>query len=183
MLLKKIFLFIFIGFFSMTSLAAHKEKDQAEILNVVDSFAVFADNSAFEYLGQLFTDKVTIDYTSAFGGEPTTTSNVNLMQQWAGLLPGFDLTRHAISNIKVNISGQQATVTSDITASHYLGDKGFWQISGSYRFDLVNVDGHWQISQLTLLAKSETGNRDVLAEAGKLAAQRLNQKLERKINY
>ena len=64
------------------------------------------------------------------------------MTQWASSLPGFDRTRHEISNIETKVKGNKATATADVTANHYL-DEMFWQIAGSYEYGLVKEDGQW----------------------------------------
>ncbi len=44
------------------------------------------------------------------------------MTQWASSLPGFDRTRHEISNIETVVKGNEATATADVTANHYLNE-------------------------------------------------------------
>lgn len=160
-----------------------KERDEAQIRTTIESFAAFADQSAFEYLGQLFHKEVTVDYTSLFGGTAAQTNNIDLMKQWAGLLPGFDVTRHDLSNITVSINEDKAIVKADITASHYLGETGFWQISGVYNYQLININNHWKITHLTLLVDNEKGDRTILAKAGKLAEERLAEKNLTRVKY
>ena len=160
-------------------LSSNQTRDQ--ITRNIKSFASFADQSAFEYLGALFNQQVTVDYTSAFGGEPAVVDRVTLMKQWADLLPGFDLTYHDISNIKVKISGLDARATADITASHYLTEtnaeddvtQDFWQINGYYIFKLKRVEEQWLIESLTLKRTNENGSREVLAKAAALAPKKL----------
>ncbi|NEP80965.1 MAG: hypothetical protein F6K39_24075 [Okeania sp. SIO3B3] len=86
------------------------------------------------------------------------------MTQWANSLPGFERTRHQISNIKTIVNGDRATATADVVANHYL-DKMFWQITGSYKYNVVKEEGEWKISQMTFLAKSEKGDRQIINEA------------------
>lgn len=160
----------------MSAFASANESDKAQIESVIESFSAFADRGAFDYLGRLMTDEVTVDYTSLFGGEPATVSNVELMRQWAGLLPGFDVTRHDLSNIRVNIKGDKATATSDITASHYLGKDGlgkdgFWRITGDYLFHLEKSAVGWQIRSVKLNFKEEKGDRSLLEKAMARAEQ------------
>lgn len=81
-----------------------------------------------------------------------------LMTQWASSLPGFDRTRHEISNIETEVKGNTATATADVVANHYLNEM-FWQIAGSYEYGLVKEDGQWAI------AESEQGSRDIINKA------------------
>ncbi|MGD1918391.1 MAG: nuclear transport factor 2 family protein [Pleurocapsa sp.] len=138
--------------------------DEAAIQTIVESVANLADKSNFESLEKLYAEEVEVDYTSAFGGEAELKSPQGLMTQWASSLPGFDRTRHEISNIETEVKGNQATATADVTANHYLNDM-FWQISGSYEYGLVKEDGQWAIEKMTFIAESEQGDRDIINKA------------------
>ena len=138
--------------------------DEAAIETIVESVASFADRSDFESLEKLYAEEVEVDYTSAFGGEVELKSPQGLMTQWASSLPGFDRTRHQISNIETEVEGNKATATADVTANHYL-DEMFWQIAGSYEYGLVKEDGQWMIDKMTFIAESEKGSRDIINKA------------------
>ncbi|MBX9695891.1 MAG: nuclear transport factor 2 family protein, partial [Cyanobacteria bacterium] len=51
----------------------------AQIKNVVQSVAVYADTRRFRELKSFFSPQVNVDYTSAFGGSPETVSSDELM--------------------------------------------------------------------------------------------------------
>ncbi|MFM2311721.1 MAG: hypothetical protein RLZZ04_997 [Cyanobacteriota bacterium] len=136
----------------------------AAINTIVESVANLADRENFESLEKLYANEVQVDYTSAFGGEVELKSPQALMTQWASSLPGFDRTRHEISNIKTEVKGSQATATADVVANHYL-NKMFWQIAGSYEYGLVKEDGEWVIDKMTFIAESEKGSRDIINKA------------------
>ena len=138
--------------------------DEAAIETIVESVANLADRGNFESLEKLYAQEVEVDYTSAFGGEVELKSPQALMTQWASSLPGFDRTRHEISNIETEVKGNKATATADVTADHYL-DNMFWQIAGSYEYGLVKEDGQWTIDKMTFIAESEQGSRDIINQA------------------
>ncbi len=138
--------------------------DEAAIKTIVESVATLADKGNFESLEKLYAEEVEVDYTSAFGGEVELKSPQALMTQWASSLPGFDRTRHEISNIETVINGNTATATADVVADHYL-DEMFWQIAGNYEYGLVKEDGQWTVNQMTFIAESEQGSRDIINEA------------------
>jgi ketosteroid isomerase-like protein len=143
--------------------------DQAAIKTIVESVATLADRENFESLEKLYADEVRVDYTSAFGGEVELKSPQALMTQWASSLPGFDRTRHEISNIETEVKGNTATATADVVANHYL-DKMFWQIAGSYEYGLVKEDGEWAIAKMTFIAESEQGSRNIINQAAQQAS-------------
>ncbi len=138
--------------------------DEAAINTIVESVATLADRGDFESLEKLYSQEVEVDYTSAFGGEVELKSPQALMTQWANVLPGFDRTRHKISNIETIIKGNQANASADVIANHYLKDN-FWQISGSYEYSLIKEDGQWVIEKMTFIAASEEGNRELINQA------------------
>lgn len=168
----------------MNSQALHKiSQDEARIRSTIHSFSALADQGAFEYLGRLFAPVVSVDYTSLFGGEVKQTPREVLMQRWESFLPGFDTTYHELRDLKVELTEHGATVNVDFTASHWLGDEGFWEISGEYEFTLeiasptdtadstLNAPNQWQITGVKAIGKRESGSRDVLGEVAKFAEQ------------
>lgn len=138
--------------------------DKAAIHTIIHSVSTLADRGDFESLEKLFAEAVKVDYTSAFGGESELKSPQALMTQWASLLPGFDRTHHQLSNIEIQIKGNSATATADVSADHYLNEM-FWQIAGSYEYGFVKKDGQWTIDKMTFIAESEEGSRDIIAQA------------------
>ena len=138
--------------------------DVAAIKTVVESVAVLADCGNFEALEQLYADEVLVDYTSLSGGEPELKSPQALMSEWAGVLPGFERTRHAISNIEVNVTGSRATATADVIADHYVAGL-YWQVAGDYRYELVRMGERWRIVAATFNLSDELGTREVFGPA------------------
>ncbi|WP_245907199.1 nuclear transport factor 2 family protein [Photobacterium sanctipauli] len=167
----------------MTVNAQTLTRDEAQIRSALNSFSAMADQGAYEYLGRLFSPELTVDYTSLFGGEPQKVSRQDLMKQWAGFLPGFDTTYHELSNMQVVVNGSSVSAKVDITASHWLGDDGFWAVTGEYAFLMAKVEGHWHITSVTLKANSEDGSRDILAQAPRFAEQKLKAKEARKNSF
>ncbi|MEM8981463.1 MAG: nuclear transport factor 2 family protein [Pseudomonadota bacterium] len=144
--------------------------DTAAIKTIVESVAILADRHDFEALETLFADEIHVDYTSLVGGEPVVQSPQGLMTEWAGVLPGFDRTRHAISNIRVELDGERAVATADVTADHYVADLA-WQVEGQYRYELVRSAGQWRITATAFRLLAEAGTRDVFSIATKNAAE------------
>ncbi len=147
--------------------------DIAMIKTTLEAMAVLADQNRYVALEEVFTDKVTVDYTSLFGGTVAPIAVKELMTQWASFLPGFEVTRHNLSNIMVTAGETSAIASADIRAEHYV-EGLFWEITGTYDYKLIKDNGTWKIAGLTLNFKKETGTRDVLALAGKRASQHPN---------
>ncbi len=148
----------------LTSAAGATPADQAEIATRVEAVAVLVDLHAFAPLERLFADELRLDYTSLFGGEPETLAASELMARWAGLAPGFDATRHAISDIRVDINGDEARAGAAVVGTHWL-DGDTWVVSGRYAYEFARRDGEWRITAMTLIATEETGDRALVERA------------------
>lgn len=156
--------------FDASAAAVADPRGTAAITNIVESVAVLADNRNFTALEQLFADEVMVDYTSLQGGDPELKSPQTLMTEWAGLLPGFDLTRHNVSNVQVAISHPRAVATAEVVADHYAGDL-HWQVSGNYRYELAKSGDQWHITAVTFDRTGEAGTRDIFEIAAEKAAR------------
>ena len=155
---------------TVNSVVAYAEApDVAAIKTIVESVAVLADSGNFETLEQLYADEIRVDYTSLAGGEPELKSPQALMSEWAGVLPGFDRTRHDISNVVVSVTGARAVATADVIADHYVAEL-HWQVAGDYRYELVNAGDGWRITAATFNLRDEKGTRDVFGPATENAA-------------
>ncbi len=163
------------GLFIMTLLSVSSamadvgQPDVAAVKTVVESVAILADSGNFEALEKLYADEILVDYTSLAGGEPELKSPTTLMTEWAGVLPGFDRTRHEITNIDVTVTGRRAVATADVIADHYVADL-HWQVTGEYRYDLVNSGEGWRIVSAAFNLQGEKGTRDVFGPATANAA-------------
>ena len=143
----------------------------AAIRTIVQSVAVLADRGAFEALEALYADEIEMDYTSLSGGEVERKSRRGLMNEWAGVLPGFDRTHHQIANVEVAVRGDRATATADVTANHWVAGL-HWQVRGDYAFGLQLDDGEWRITRHAFHLQDEAGTRDVFGPASENAALR-----------
>lgn len=162
-------LLVFILSFSSVK-ADDSAKDEAAIKTIVESVGSLADRGNFEALEKLYAPEIEVDYTSLAGGEVEMKSPKSLMTQWASMLPGFDRTRHEISNILVNINGKTAIATADFVADHYV-EKLFWQVKGDYLYRFTKENGQWLIAAHKLNLREETGTRDVFGLASEKARQ------------
>ena len=123
----------------------------------------------YEALETLYADEVLVDYTSLAGGEVELKSGRALMTQWASVLPGFERTRHQLSNLQVDLRGNSASATADVLADHYVNDL-FWQVSGNYEYRFERILGEWKITSHRFNLESEQGTRDVFGPAVENAA-------------
>ena len=139
-------------------------KDRIAITDVVDSVGTLADLGQYDRLQQLFTDEVTVDYTSLFSGEVQNISSEQLMTQWQSTLPGFDATQHMITNHRITVDGDEATAMAYVRATHKLGDQ-MWVVGGYYVDELVRTDEGWKLQAIQYNALYEEGDRSLVEQA------------------
>ena len=138
--------------------------DEAAVKTIVESVATLADTRNFEALEKLYANETTIDYSSLNGAPAEVRSPQALMTEWASVLPGFDRTRHDLSNVKAAIDGNRATATASVSAGHWI-DGAYWRVDGRYEYRLAKEAGEWAITYMALLVENETGSRDVFGPA------------------
>ena len=143
--------------------------DQTGITRTLTDIAAGADRHDWDRVRAAFAETVTTDYSSLWGGQPVTQSADELVAGWAGFLPGFDSTHHMVTNHTItSASGTGATADADFTATHRLDD-GLWVLGGRYTYALEKNGDRWVVTSLTMTALWETGDRNLVAEAGQRA--------------
>jgi SnoaL-like domain len=95
-----------------TDLAPVGDIDTAKVMSTVSSIPLAVDLAAYDLAEQAFALSIMIDYTSLWGGEPATMTPAELMTAWRGIVPGFDATWHALSDVQATVTGDTATATA-----------------------------------------------------------------------
>jgi hypothetical protein len=140
--------------------------DRIEIADCIGAFAVHVDHRQWNALLALFAPQVAVDYTSLFGGEPSTLSREQLIGNWRQLLPGFTQTTHVIGCPTIAVSGETARAAASVVAWHFIKEPALkgndhWLVGGCYEFRFTKLDGSWRISGLTLARAWAEGNLDL----------------------
>lgn len=138
--------------------------DEAAVKTIVESVATLADRHEFDALESLYADEFVLDYSSLSGAPAELKSPSVLMTEWASVLPGFDLTRHTLSDVDAQIDGDRATASADVSASHWIED-AYWQVDGHYDYALERQDDGWKITSMTFTLENEIGSRHVFGPA------------------
>ena len=141
----------------------------AAIRTTVESVGTLVDRGEFDALSRLYADELTLDYSSLNGQPAAKITPSALMAQWASVLPGFDRTRHALSDVDVSLDGITAAAHACVVASHWVG-ADFWQVAGHYDYALAKKENGWVITSMTFTLESEKGSRDVFGPAIEAAA-------------
>jgi SnoaL-like domain len=126
------------------------------------------DGRRWTALPPLFTDPITTDYTSLFGGDIQRQSREQLIEGWRQLLTPLDATQHLLGPIAVRADGARAVAECHVRGYHMSTKApggGEWMVAGHYIFEMEARDDTWRVSSLTLQTFYQTGNRDLLRQA------------------
>lgn len=143
--------------------------DQARARAIVAGLTALVDLQDWERLEELFSERLTLDYTSLWGGESREVGRNDLLQQWKALLPGFDATWHQLGEASVGIDDDTANLSAPVRGTHIL-DNQAWVVEGRYDVVLDRSDESWRIRSLTYVNEQESGDRALTEEAKSRAA-------------
>lgn len=149
----------------------HPAAETARVVTLVSSITLAADLLDFEPARRALAPLVRVDYSSLWGGEAVDLTPDALLNGWRGLLPGFDATRHLLSDVEAAVDGDSATATARVDATHWL-DGATWRVIGTYAWTLTKRDGRWAVTAMTFGLTGEEGDRSLVARAGERAAAR-----------
>ena len=144
-------------------------EDRFAIRETLYGYARGADTRDWDLFRDCFLDEVEIDLSS-WNGAP---ASVCTRDEWVANvrqgLSGFDATQHLTANHLIEVEGNEARCTSDVQASHRLGDQRV-VLGGWYDTSLRRTEGGWKIRSSTLHVTWREGSEALFAEA----AQRLD---------
>jgi hypothetical protein len=140
------------------------EPEAARVISVVSSIPLAVDLANYALAQSAFAPKIVIDYTSLWGGTPSTMTPAELMAAWRGIVPGFDATWHELSDVRARVSGGTATATAAVDGRHWIGG-ALWRPIGTYEWDLAKLDGQWKVTRMVFRMTREVGDRALAAQA------------------
>jgi hypothetical protein len=145
----------------MSSQLLSQISDQLEITDVLNRYSRALDGRDWALLESVFTPDAVVEY-GEYGS--TNIGPVEVGEHCAGGLEGLDCNQHLLSNIAVEINGDEATSRCYLHAQHvFAGAPGgdFYFLGGGYEDDLVRTDDGWRIKHRRLTVLWADGNPDV----------------------
>ena len=138
--------------------------EAARIVTTIDLLASLVDRGDFAALAGILADDVALDYTSLWGGAPTSLARDEVLAAWSGLLPGFDATRHVFGDYEIQHVADGAVVSGAGIATQWLNGET-WTVAGDYVWRLTQdgIDG--RVSGIALHLVDEAGSRDLVTQA------------------
>lgn len=158
------------------SAVAAEISDERQVLNAINNVGYYADQGDWDQVAAQFHPEGTVlDYTS-YGNASAGTSAAlptllpsEIVGAWQTVLPGYDRTHHLMGTESVQISGDTATTTANIYATHILENEGedIWVFIGDYQHELARTDEGWKITFMRANLRAQLGNENlpVLATA------------------
>jgi hypothetical protein len=150
--------------------------DKLAVAETVYRYATGVDRRDWALYRSLFTDTVTIDFSSF---SPDLPPRLMSADDWvAGLVPlftGLAATQHSMTNPLATVDGDAATITMYMQAHHVHDpdDPASWYTVGGYYDDtLVRVDSRWLLTSVRLTVTWRAGDPAIM-ELARAAGNRL----------
>jgi hypothetical protein len=131
--------------------------DRDELVELVARYASVADTRDFDVLpSTVFTDPVTLDFESLRGRPAATMPLSQLLAGFKTSFASFTATNHAITNHRITVDGDRATIRAHVRAEHWLPselvDSGpnCWLVVGFYDDDAVRTPDGWRLAKVKL---------------------------------
>ena len=154
---------------------------------LIDNYNAYAeglDSKNWPMVRACFADEVMIDYgsISAATGDPDVPRRAeDWMKHLKGVINGFDITRHCITNHRVTLSEQQVVCRAYLSADHVIfanlelpvvGEQEVVTVVGEYTNAYTRIDGQWKICKSELAVHWSAGNVALFATAMERAISR-----------
>lgn len=131
--------------------------DRDELVELLSRYADIADLKEYTELpGLVFTDPVTLDFSSVTGLPPMTTPLAGYLEILRASFAPFVATHHAITGHVVDVQGDRATIHAHVRAEHWLpaelaGDgPDRWLVVGFYDNEAVRTPDGWRLTSVKL---------------------------------
>jgi hypothetical protein len=140
------------------------------LIDNYNNYAEGLDSKNWPMVRACFADEVLIDYgtLSAASGAPDVPRRADdWMAYLQGVINGFDITRHCITNHRVVIADTEVSCRAYLSADHVIfpdpemaivGDQDVVTVVGEYTNYYRQIDGAWKICKSGLVVNYSRGN-------------------------
>ncbi len=145
--------------------------DNRSIIGVITAIFEGADERDWQKVQRSMADEVLLDYTSMNGNSPSITSSAEIIEAWKGFLPGFESTRHQVSDFQIRRQGENLVkVHFSGKAEHVIGTER-WTVEGTYDVEEIRSANDWKITKFKFNLQNQTGNTALPQQAARRAAE------------
>jgi SnoaL-like domain len=161
-------------------------KTRAALVDNFNNYACGVDSKDWQRVRNCFADRVSLDYASVghvTPGDGQTISSDEWIEVLQGVINGFDLTRHSITNHRFHIEDDILRCQAYFCADHIIfadsesrqvGAEDCVTVVGEYCNQYQYREAQWKICHSQLLMNYTTGNVGLFERA----QERLSQGLE-----
>jgi hypothetical protein len=154
------------------------------LIDNYNNYAKGLDSKDWPLVRACFDDEVFIDYgsLSAPSGDPAVPRRADeWMGYLQGVINGFDITRHTITNHRCTISASGVSCSAYLTADHVVfpnpdlpivGDQDVVTVVGEYTNHYTQIDGDWRICRSELAVHWSSGNIELFTKATERARKK-----------
>jgi len=147
------------------------------LIDNYNNYAEGLDSKNWSLVRACFADEVLIDYgsISAPTGDPKVPRRADdWLKILQGVINGFDITRHTITNHRVKSSDAGVSCTAYLTADHVIfpnpempivGPQDVVTVVGEYTNHYAQVEGVWKICKSELVVNWSHGNMALFTAA------------------
>jgi hypothetical protein len=147
--------------------------DREELVELLARYASIADTRDFDELPKtVFTDRVLVDFESVGSGPASEVERDAFMQQLRAFFADWQATHHSITNHRVRVDGDTASIRAHIHAQHWLPPEkapqlhNRWLVVGFYDNEAVRTPDGWRLSKVRLtMTYEERPDAPVAVEA------------------
>ncbi|GLY99416.1 nuclear transport factor 2 family protein [Actinoplanes sp. NBRC 103695] len=131
--------------------------DRADLIELLGRYADIADLKEYTELpGLVFTDPLTLDFSSVADIPPMTVPLAGYVETLRGAFAPYTATHHTITGHVVTIDGDRATIHAHVRAEHWLPDEpARWLVVGFYDNEAVRTPDGWRLSRVKLTASHQ----------------------------
>lgn len=152
--------------------------DTWAVISTLHDFAAGIDHRDFALYRSVFADEFELDYSSYRAGNVGRWKADDWVARAQQVFLGLDATAHNLTNHRVTVAGDTATIRAYVRADHVLIDEGvtrLYTLGGWYEDDLVRVvdggPGAWRITHKRLHVRWNEGDPSIM----EIARERVRQ--------
>jgi len=148
--------------------------DRLEVVDTVYRFAAAIDGRDWIAYRSVFTDEITIDYSSYRPDSIGRMAADDWVARGTRLFPGLDATQHCLFNPRVTVTPDGAVCETYVRAEHAL-DGALYTIGGHYTHRLQRDRDGWRINHVALRVAWTQGDSTLLDRGRQRVADELSE--------
>ncbi|HEX8576706.1 MAG TPA: nuclear transport factor 2 family protein [Flavobacterium sp.] len=141
-----------------------QHKMEKQIKQTISDVFNGADERNWKKVQNAMAENVLLDYSSLSGNPEAILPSKQIVATWKAFLPGFDRTRHQLSNFQIKQKGNMASVHFDGKADHFIS-KEIWTVEGNYDAEVAKTNNQWVVTKLKFNFLKQSGNTNLPSQA------------------